>query len=288
MLSNWTKATTTTTGPGALTLAAVSGFPLPSGWFPVGALVPYSIITSDGKAESGIGTLGATNTLTRTRVNSTFDGTTANNTTATALTLAAGTHNVYIGPMTETLYGSSVFPPSGPTNSNVISLSHTNTQANVAIAAAAQRATAWPFLLGVGGIVTGLSGYVSVAQTGATVLLALYEAGPGGMPVRQIVKAATTVDASTTGFKSASAAANTYVPPGDYWIAACQTNSGTMPSFTGSIAAANPFGASANAIVYAVRSDATATDLTDPFPTASPAYIFTNNGLTPYLGLLMS
>jgi hypothetical protein len=293
MLSNWTKGTTTTTGTGTITLVAVSGFPLPSASFPVGALVAYSILTSDGNYETGFGTLGASETLARTYVTATSNGTTYNKITATALTLAAGTHNVYVDRVAELGIAASPFTfLTGPTNPNYVGAQFTNTSdANVAVGAAAQRATAWPFKNEVGRVLTGFAVQVSTGNAASQTLHAgLYEIGSDGWPGRRIARTASTIDTSTTGYKTQSVTTNVFLAPGWYWVALCLTSNTTVPSVSGANTSGASFcGMAGNVKIVNIRSDTTATDLADPFLTTSKVY--TNSGGTtnaPYIGLIFA
>lgn len=72
MLANGVKETTTTTGTGTVTLAAVTGFPRFSQVLSVGQYVDYAI--QDGNNwEWGVGKVAASNTLERTLVTAKFD-----------------------------------------------------------------------------------------------------------------------------------------------------------------------------------------------------------------------
>ena len=102
MLPNWTKSATTTTGTGTLSLTAMTNFPLPSKSKVVGEYVGYSIVTSDNKYESGIGKIAASDTLERTKALSTYDGSTYDSASGTKLSLASGTHTVYLTTLAET------------------------------------------------------------------------------------------------------------------------------------------------------------------------------------------
>lgn len=287
MLANWTKATTTTTGTGTLTLTAVTGFPLPSKSRATGEYVQYSIVTSDGKYESGIGKIAASDTLERTSVLSTYDGTTYNKLTASALSLASGTHSVYLTKMAEHSYQPLMFPlASGPTNPGVISTHLVGGQANTG-AAASQRATAFPFLLETSGLITAMAVYCSVAGAGSTTLLGLYEASSTGWPGRRICKTSATIDTSTTGFKSQAVDTNQRLNPGWYWAALCVT-AGTNPSFTGQSTTASPFGVGSNAPIHVVRDDNSATDLADPFPSTTKVYGTSPTNQSVCIHLIMS
>lgn len=291
MLSNWTKATTTTTGTGTLTLSAVTGFPLPSASLAAGQHVQYSVKTSDGKYEAGIGKVAAANTLERTKVFSTYDGTTYNNTTATALNLAAGTHEVLITPVSDAIVEPAQFwLASGPTDPCIVSGHLGTTQVN-ANTGAAQRAMAYPFLLTTSGILTSMSIRCAVAGAASTTLLGLYQAASDGRPGKLLAKTSATIDTSTTGYKSQAVDSNIRLTPGWYWAAICVT-AGTNPSFTAvSTYQHHAFGSctiSGNLLPLAsIREDAAATDLADPFPVTATSYLSTAN--QPILiGLILS
>lgn len=287
MLSNWTKATTTTTGTGTLTLAAISNFPLPSKSRTTGEYVQYSIVTSDNKYESGIGKIAASDTLERTKVFSTYDGTTYTQVSASALTLASGTHTVYFTPMAESIFEPLRFPLTGPTNGSVFSLLGGGAQSNLGTAAV-QRATAFPFILACSGVLTAMGINCSVAGASSTTLLGIYEAGSDGRPTRRLAKTSATLDTSTTGWKTQAVDANVRLTPGFYWVAICVT-AGTNPSFTFSAGGSVPMASSRNQII-SVRSDTVATDLADPFLTTSLVWGDAGGNATvwPNIGLIMS
>jgi hypothetical protein len=95
MLGNWIQQTTTTTGTGNLTLSTVSGYPAFSTQFSSGQRFQYQILddTNGQPIESGIGYLSA-GALVRERIECTMVSGTFDNTTPTAVSLAAGTKRV--------------------------------------------------------------------------------------------------------------------------------------------------------------------------------------------------
>ncbi len=285
MLANWTKATTTTNTNGTITLTAVTGYPLPSKSRVTGEYVEYSIHTSDGKFESGIGKIAASEQLERTRVISTYDGTTYNQLTASALTLASGTHDVFITPMAEGLFEPLRFPLT-PVTEGVISTHLVATQANVGTAAI-QRNTAWPFILQTSGLLTAMGIRVGATGASSTTLLGLYEPKSDGTPGRLIAKTSTTIDTSTGSgsFKSQAVDSNVRLTPGVYWAAICVT-AGTNPTFTGSKTGAHPFGNDSGQVLSNVREDTTATTMADPFPSTSLVYVVNTD--TPYIHLILA
>lgn len=289
MLSNWTKATTTTTGTGTLTLAAVSGFPRPSDTFAVGEYVQYSLVTSDGNMESGIGTVAATNTLERTKVLSTYSSSTYNKLTATALTLASGTHDVFITQMAEMVFEPQHFPCTGHTNAVVNSTALTLSAANVA-PFARERAIAYPFRLETSGLLTGMGVYCAVPGTASTTDLALYESGSDGKPGRRIAILSADLDTSSTGWKSQTVAANVRLIPGWYWVGLCVTAGSGTPSFSGSGAMKSAFGGAgvSGGLSFDYLYVNAASTLDDPFPAGSHVFAYNNNANWPAIGLTLS
>lgn len=95
MLADFVKETTTTTGTVAsLTLSAVTGFARFADAFPVGSPVIYAIQSGNNR-ETGVGTVGASNTLTRVRATAKYESGVLTKNPATFMSLA-GTSDVMI------------------------------------------------------------------------------------------------------------------------------------------------------------------------------------------------
>ena len=92
MFGNGIQETTTTTGTGAITTSAMTGYPRFSDVFAVGDLVSYAI-QSGNNWEWGIGTYSAANTITRSVLNAKYDTGVYSLNPATGITLA-GTSTV--------------------------------------------------------------------------------------------------------------------------------------------------------------------------------------------------
>lgn len=95
-LANWARVTTTTTGTGNLTLSAVTGYPTLNDVVGTNRRFHYAILLdSDGTPiEEGIGYLSASTTLVRERVTATYASSTYDDTSPSAVSLAAGTYRV--------------------------------------------------------------------------------------------------------------------------------------------------------------------------------------------------
>lgn len=95
---NWIYETTTTPGTGTVALSAVSNRPRASDMMQVGALCNYSIKDS-GNRESGIGKIGASNTLERTRPTKTIVNGTVTRVSPSPINLSGGVVEVLISPI---------------------------------------------------------------------------------------------------------------------------------------------------------------------------------------------
>lgn len=102
MRANGLKHTTTDTGTGALTLAAVSGWPAFDDVLGTSGarIMRYTILdTADVPVEGGVGTITlSTMSLARTKVEWCWDGSTYDNTSPAAVSLGSGTKTVLCSP----------------------------------------------------------------------------------------------------------------------------------------------------------------------------------------------
>jgi len=293
MLSNWCKGTTTTTGTGTITLASVTGRPLPSAAHAIGEYVQYSINTSDGKFESGIGQIGASETLARSTVTATWDGTTYDATSGTPLTLSGGPDDVFVTPIAAVLQSAAKYPLTNSTavystNRAVVSAHLIYSEATTPLPRA-QSQIAYPFELKTSGILTGFQVKVLTAQAGHTLILGLYEQTTDGTPGRLLAKTSSPIDVSTTGIKTQTlSGSNIRLSPGFYWIGECDPVSGTPCSLSGaSSRTATAMGIINNPLpLNYIQCTTVDTDLSDPFPTTSLAIYLAGNA--PYIGLLLS
>ena len=116
MLGNWIQQTTTTTGTGNLTLSTVTNYPAFSSQFASGQRFQYQILddTTGAPIESGIGYLSG-GALVRERIECTMVSGTFDNTSPSAVTLAAGTKRVICAASMASVSGTAagIFAPSG-------------------------------------------------------------------------------------------------------------------------------------------------------------------------------
>lgn len=269
VLANWVKETTTTTGTGTLTLSSASGFVRFSQAFSVGDYVSYSIETSDGKRESGIGKVAASNTLERTLVTATWDGSTYTAAGASTLSLAAGTHTVICAP----LAGSTIEPGFGIYDVDSVGTSYTqplnHASANYTLSLYAERVMMFPILIGQRINIASIGIVVTSAASETTAQLGIYNLNSSGFPERRLC-VVTGLDCTSTGFKAGSVSLS--VTPGWYAAAVVATTGAptlraTYFSYT---LAGTPFGSwSDPATVQMLMRNVVATTLDDPMPTSS-------------------
>jgi hypothetical protein len=287
MLANWIKATTTTTGTGTVTLSAVSGYPRPSDAIETGIHVQYTIKTSAGDLEAGIGTVSASNTLTRDLITSTFVSGTYTSVSPSAISLPSGTHEVIVTPTAANYFSAAEYPQSAIANTNFVSqhIAGAGSAQNCSNSTYVGQQTAYPFVLKTAGVLTGFACQVSVLGASDN-YFALYQCASNGAPGKRIAYHTTAINTGSTGYKTVSAAANVRVTPGVYWMG-WLTVSGTSPSLRGLFTAAHPFGNVGDLPLDGVRNSTTGqTSLSDPFPTVNASVSVA--GKAPAIGILLS
>lgn len=224
MLGNFIKETSATTGTGTVSLSAVTGFSRFSDQFAVGRSVAYAI-EDGGNRETGIGTIGAANTLERTVVLSKLQSGVYSESPETGLSLS-GNATVFIAPDRSALFGGfgGVATDAELYSGHVVlSATPSRSQADPL----GEYAYLTPFLLLGRAKIKALSANCSAADAGAISRFGLYSTGKDGRPDRLIVQTGD-VDASSTGAKVASVA-QTVLAPG--WYYTCLANRSGYPSY---------------------------------------------------------
>lgn len=217
MLGNWIKQTTTSTGTGNLTLAAVTGFPTFANQFAVGEFFYYTVLNdADGTpVESGIGRLSDATTLVRDKVLATFVGGTYNDNDPTAATIAAGTKRV----ICSAEQGAVVTPPHNLAGTNRVIYAAGQIVPNTSTNSAAllNRPYYIPVMISTPRTIDAVMCRIAIAgTTGSVGKGALYAATLAGAPGTKIVESAT-VATDTTGLKVFSLTKRRY-KPGLYYI----------------------------------------------------------------------
>ena len=204
MIGNGIRHTSATGGTGALTLSSISGWPSFTNLFGTSGtrIVRYQInqYTDSTHAtlaqfEEGIGTLTlSTNSLARTQVNSTWDGTTylpnwSSSTAPTALSFSATSNLVdvicspapgtmlpppaFVAPAISSVTSGVGAPPVGVLQSAITYTLNGGTSTGVFFA--------WPVLLQHPNQISKVSIIVTTAQTGTSAYFALYENTSSGI-----------------------------------------------------------------------------------------------------------
>lgn len=184
MLGNWINQTTTTTGTGALTLAAVSGYPPASSQFATNERFQYAILddATGAPLERGIGYLDGSGNLVREKPLSVMAGGTYSGVNPSAVTLAAGTKRVICTGGAEAVVGTvpgmwapgTGFRAYGDVH---ISVSPSNT------AMVADRAYILPFMAAVDADIDAVLLRVTTAGAASTqAIAAIYSVGLDGLP----------------------------------------------------------------------------------------------------------
>lgn len=287
MFADWAKETTTTTGTGNITLAAASGYPRISAVVGLNKMFSYGVLDDSTGApiESGIGYLSDANTLVRSKIVETMVSGTFDNTSPTAVTLAAGSKRVICAPLARTI--DQVLPLIGNTNGNKFILNDClNTQSNIAGAYPLDlsgRLNVHPWKHPYGGEIDGFSVYVSTAQAATILRIGLYSVGINGLPNKLIVEGSSSIDLAATGNK-----VTTFTPqvlaPGWYYIGLLMTAttavlSGSAQTSGEAITKACPWGVG-NDMNAGFGGYATGQS-TSSFPETCPGLTFTLNMKVP-------
>ena len=220
MLANGVKETTTTTGTGTVSLAAVAGFPRFSQVLGVGTFVDYAIKSGDGW-EWGVGRLAAGNMLERTVVTAKYESGTYSKSPATGLALS-GTSEVFCAIHSDTdgigRGGGSL----SRTKSTVLSAHLVKLNSNPEGAgytpSAANRLMWFPFLwpAGIDRFATGvrLSLY---SGSGTKMRVAIIEPGDP-VTASRIIAQTGDIPSGTSGIKTATFAAPVPMPLARYYL----------------------------------------------------------------------
>ena len=236
--ANYVEETTTsiagTSGDGAITLTAVTNVPRFSTVFGTQATTIRYVIedTVNKKFETGVGSV-ASNVLTRTLPQVTWDGTTYDDSTPTALQFGSsptsGNIKVRLSATAESqspnIFGTNT-TLAGDSNwrnypiSNEMPWGSNGSGSTLTV----NREYYLPYLLTQPGSLNGVQLEVTTAVAGANIKSALYSAGTGGLPTSKIVDF-NVLSGATTGFKTDtttgtwSPSGAVYLPAGWYYFA---------------------------------------------------------------------
>lgn len=233
MHANFAKATTTTTGTGNLTIAAVTGFPAPADKFALNQPFTYVLLDSNSRPlEAGVGYLSGSTTLVRAIIEDTFASSTDNNETATAASLT-GTTTVLLTPIESSLEAilATVDGQTAGVNRFVTSAHRVLPAATQALVAL--RCYYAPFLLRCGGAVQSLSINVTTLAS-ANARAAIYACNHLGYPGAKLCEVPSNLDVSTTGVKTGTLSSALRLPPGWYFAAMASDGTPTVTAYSSS------------------------------------------------------
>jgi hypothetical protein len=238
MLANAVKHTTTTSGTGALTLAAVANFLPFSQKFALNQPFLYSAYTGTDAApvfrEAGIGALTASNVMARLAVRETSDGTTSNTVTPTATDFAGATVMVICTPLaafTESML------PAVDTQSASVARYLTSAARNgvtTSVGPTALRVYYVPFLLRVATPVTSLAINVTTLGSGVVARAGIYACNEKGYPGAMLASTGD-LDCSSTGVKAGTLAQALVLAPGWYFAAFVISGTASVTAYTSNI-----------------------------------------------------
>lgn len=193
MLGNWIIQTTTTTGSGDLTVAAVTGYPAFSSQFAVDELFSY-VILDDATGlpiERGMGKRGAGGQLIRAKVLSTMASGSYQGVQPSAVALSAGTKRIICTPGSGSVLTAA--PGIWTGAQGVGGLKgygdvHTGGSINVSAPMPAGKAYAIPFIASVDSDIIGLSFRTNGLAAEGFARVAIYSVSENGLPGVKLVE----------------------------------------------------------------------------------------------------
>lgn len=211
MLANAVKETTSTAGTGTVTLSAVSNYARFSSVFMAGMQASYCIVDSGGSKEWGIGTVGAGNTLARTKVMATLVGGTYTTAGATPIFLS-GDAEVFVD-MHSGIWAS----VAGATRTADQYLVSHGCTGGVSNDGSLQANELWAFLCLIARPFRVDALMIDVRTASGTSLLAtVYQGSDDGPSARMFDPV--TFDTSSTGGKTVTLSSPVVLMPGTYYI----------------------------------------------------------------------
>lgn len=289
MLGYGIKETTATTGTGTLTLSAVTGFPRFSDAFVVGELVEYSLLNSSGEPiESGMGTIGASNTLERSRVTVTYSSGVYNDVNPTAVSLTGTTTVIctVVPSVTATVMPgiNSTQTYSGVAAQRVLMDARLNFSATGSITLAANQLYMQPFYLSTECVATGIALRIVTGVSAKLLRAGLYKLDNNSSP-KTLVDETAALSVATSGVNlTGSFTSNHRLVPGWYCIAFVSDGSPAVGSVTGHLLM-NPTGILSTNSVLSPTSYNYGSHTFGPLPATPPTAVTAGSTQHPAVGL---
>ena len=205
MLGNWIIQTTTTTGSGDLTVAAVTGYPAFSSQFAVDELFSYAILddTTGLPIERGMGKRGAGGQLIRAKVLSTMASGSYQGVQPSAVALPAGTKRIICTPGSGSVLTAAPGIWTGAQSTGGIKGYgdvHTGGGITVSAPVAAAKAYAIPFIASVDSDLVGLAFRTNAVAAEGLARVAIYSVSENGLPGVKLAESAP-ISLATGGVK---------------------------------------------------------------------------------------
>lgn len=261
MLGNWIKQTSTTTGTGALTLSAVTGFPDFASQFAVNERFSYAIIddSTGGPIERGIGYIDGSGNLVRSVPMATFSGGTYVGANASAVSLSAGTKRVVCveGAQTALTSTPGVW---AATHKGYGSLGLSGAASTLLMVA--DRAYAVPFAAAVDADIESVKFSVTTAATsGVQAKISIFSVGSDGLPGIKLAESSG-VAVDTLGIKTASF--TRFRPPSRFFVCILSDGAPTIRASSLGLQMTHAMGFDSVLIAFAYIHHVGATGLTFP------------------------
>lgn len=241
MLADAVKATSSTSGTGALTLANVTNFVPPGTAFPLNFPFKYAIYTGGDSApafrESGIAYMTSATSMTRAKVSATSNGSGSLNTASgqTPTDFAGAAITVICAPDASSMESMLATVDSVSSSINRLLTSAARNGVTTTQVLTALRAYYIPFLLRCAAPITALAIHVGTAAASSVARAGIYACNENGYPGALL---ATTgdIDVTTTGLKQQSLSSVITLPPGWYFTAVVSNGAPSLVAYTSSTA----------------------------------------------------
>lgn len=224
-LANWSRMTSTTTGTGALTVAAVTGYPTLSDTVGLNRRFPYVVLVDSTGApvEAGIGYMSSSTVLVRELVTSTYSAATYDDTSPAAVSLAANTYRIISGGTAEAMQGTAlnVNRNASIASQKLIPSQHmtVHSATSTGYTCVANRMVYMPFLLSVSAEVDALGIRVGTGVASTNARLGLYDIAANGHPDKLLGETASLATATTGVDVVGTLGAPIRLQPGWYYLA---------------------------------------------------------------------
>jgi hypothetical protein len=217
MHAAWGKATGQG-GTGAQTLTAVSGFPTLEAAAGVG--VPFSYVARDPSTklplEAGYGLIATAGAQMQRTVRLTWDGSTLNKATPSAVNLPSGVL-LDTSPQSATLEAAMMTVDANSGVGRFLTTASRNISTSNGTLTAG-RLYYLPFLLRCGAVIGSMACNITTGQASSSALMGIYAMGTTGAPGAKLAETGS-IDTTTASFKTPALTSSIFLAPGWYYVA---------------------------------------------------------------------